>query len=207
MLPNEAYILVVEDDPELGPAMVDALSEIMPTVLRRTARGAERVLDTPDVVAAVIIKPDLPDGHGLDLIESLGKKRPLMPVLVLSNRAKWSDVNRAFRVGARFLRRELEVKQTVGDVEEFIESVLPGANRLTRMVTKLAQTSGLTTRQTEILMLALQGCSRDNLAETMGVSINTVKTHVRHILKRCQADSLDDVCGNLMRAALQNSAA
>jgi hypothetical protein len=49
----------------------------------------------------------------------------------------------------------------------------------------------------------LSGTPRVALTDEMGVSDNTVKTTVRHLLRKTTADTLDDLVQYVMRAALQ----
>jgi hypothetical protein len=53
-----------------------------------------------------------------------------------------------------------------------------------------------------VLTLSLGGTPRVALTDEMGVSDNTVKTTVRHLLRKTTADTLDDLVQYVMRAAL-----
>ena len=43
---------------------------------------------------------------------------------------------------------------------------------------------GLTTREEEVLALLLQGSSRADIRDALGISINTVNTHIRNIYEK-----------------------
>jgi DNA-binding NarL/FixJ family response regulator len=57
-------------------------------------------------------------------------------------------------------------------------------------------------REVQVLTLSLGGTPRVALTDEMGVSDNTVKTTVRHLLRKTTADTLDDLVQYVMRAAL-----
>lgn len=46
--------------------------------------------------------------------------------------------------------------------------------------TNVLQTSGLTARQREVLMLAVRGATNSDISVTLGISLATETTHLRH---------------------------
>ena len=57
---------------------------------------------------------------------------------------------------------------------------------------------GLTSRQSEVVALLLQGMTNAEIAEAMVIDINTVKTHLRHIYKALGARSRSQVLARLL---------
>jgi LuxR family maltose regulon positive regulatory protein len=51
-------------------------------------------------------------------------------------------------------------------------------------VRRPAQAYGLTRRESEVLSLLAEGLSNNEIAEKLFVSLDTVKTHVKHIFKK-----------------------
>jgi two-component system response regulator RegX3 len=93
-------VLVVEDEPSLRGALVDALA----------ARGLEVTAATDgedglraaraDGVDLVVLDVMLPRRSGFDVCEALRAERPRLPILILTARAAEDDVLRGFRAGA-----------------------------------------------------------------------------------------------------------
>ncbi|QIK62908.1 hypothetical protein G7068_06620 [Leucobacter viscericola] len=55
------------------------------------------------------------------------------------------------------------------------------------------QVSGLTTRETEVAVLIAKGLTNRQIAERLVLSVRTVETHVRHILRKTNSATRDDV--------------
>ena len=82
-----------------------------------------------------------------------------------------------------------------------------GDDSLAAVVSELVSSHGLSPREVQVLTLSLGGTPRVALTDEMGVSDNTVKTTVRHLLRKTTADTLDDLVQYVMRAALQRRSA
>ena len=82
---TRAKILLVDDDAAIRLVVTEALRRDGHEV-RTAATVAEQVslleLFTPDVLITDVM---LPDGNGLDLVPSILKKRPDLPVIVLEH--------------------------------------------------------------------------------------------------------------------------
>lgn len=59
---------------------------------------------------------------------------------------------------------------------------------------------GLTARQSEVVALLLQGMTNAEIADSLYVDINTVKTHLRHVYKTLGARSRSQVLARLLPA-------
>ena len=58
---------------------------------------------------------------------------------------------------------------------------------------KVSRRYGLTHREEEVLELLAQGFSTQRIEETLFISSNTARTHVRHIYEKLDAHNRDDV--------------
>jgi DNA-binding CsgD family transcriptional regulator len=60
-------------------------------------------------------------------------------------------------------------------------------------IDELAEDAGLTAREREVVMRATGGVPRSYLAEVMGISENTLKTQISHLLEKTRRSSLSEV--------------
>lgn len=67
-------------------------------------------------------------------------------------------------------------------------------------VTNLVEAHGLSAHEAKIVAFLAIGGLRRELAEAMGLSENTIKGHIRTLLRRFNADSVKDVVAKIQRA-------
>lgn len=94
------HMLLVEDDPDLGPRLSDRLRGAGFAVELATSRSEAE--DWPDIdrMAAIILDLGLPDGHGLDLLRHWRDARIETPILILTARGSWQDKVEGLNAGA-----------------------------------------------------------------------------------------------------------
>ena len=93
-------VLVIEDDPAIRRAVVDALAYdgYQPTQAGTCAEGKEAALRFPcDLVLLDLV---LPGGDGLDLLRDLRLGKPTLPVIILTARGEEQDRVKGLRLGA-----------------------------------------------------------------------------------------------------------
>ena len=81
------HVLVVEDDPRLGPLLCRLLAEDRHVVeLATDARTASELAEEVAGFEAIILDLGLPDGSGLDVARRLRQRGSRVPILVLTAR-------------------------------------------------------------------------------------------------------------------------
>lgn len=105
-------ILLVEDDPDLGPAIARALrSENCAVDLVANGIDAAHLGDTESYDAAVL-DIGLPDQDGLSVLKQWRDDHRTLPVLILTARDGWSDKVAGFKAGADdFLTKPFRVEE------------------------------------------------------------------------------------------------
>jgi nitrogen regulation protein NR(I) len=85
-MPKKPLILLVEDDPNLGPSMAKVLeSEDYRVILESTGdKGLERVAREGDQIDLVITDLRLPGCSGLDVVERTHAAHPHLPVILVT---------------------------------------------------------------------------------------------------------------------------
>lgn len=82
-----------------------------------------------------------------------------------------------------------------------------GSQVLLRAIETLAREHGLTPKQVELVAYSTTDVDRTELVTKLGVSTNTVKTRVRHLLRTLDEKSLDSLGKTVLRRALDAAAA
>jgi two-component system nitrate/nitrite response regulator NarL len=138
---------------------------------------------------------------GLSLMALIRKEGFDTPVLMLTMSDADTDLSRALRAGVRgYLLKDMAPDDVVDAIRRVAAGELVVApammGKMIGMVQKGQQESrdksslhSLTEREREILQLLAQGESNKAIAQTLGISNDTVKQHVRHILTKLNLTS------------------
>lgn len=137
---------------------------------------------------AVIMDLQLGSGSGLDATTGLCKAHPSAHVLMFSSFARDEDVYRAIRAGAlgylpKSAPREelLQAVRSVAQGKRFLPADI--AQRLAERLGKPEPSP----RELEVLSLIAKGRSNKEIAAALGVSDETVKTHVSNVMQKLSA--------------------
>jgi DNA-binding NarL/FixJ family response regulator len=187
-------IAVVEDAGELRSQLARCL-EARPgwRVVAGCGSIAEARARLPSALPdLVLLDLRLPDGSGADLIPWL---RPVLPgatVVMLTVVEDPPEIVRAIQLGARGYL----LKRDAGNLQLHVGEILSGGSpvmspSVARHLWEWARNGplpagsqempGLTPREQEVLRLMARGHSEETIARELGIALNTVKVHRRHL--------------------------
>lgn len=166
-------------------------------------RGLE-IVDQHADLDIVVLDLGLPGMGGMSAIPEFGRRRPALPVIVLSSSENAHDVKEALALGALGYVPKSASRQTLLDAMEFVLkghvyvppfTLLPDTAPV--MATEAVEEPAphLTTRQLEVLKLLSRGLSNKEIGNTLDLSEKTVKVHITgifrslHVINRTQAAS------------------
>jgi DNA-binding NarL/FixJ family response regulator len=181
-------VLLVEDQPVWCDALITLLQSRTTHIEAVTAtnvRDAQHSLAGSDyqLVIAGFSTADVCCVAGIEgIVSNAGQA----PVITLDGRANEANSRRAMAAGARAYisktsTREL-IDAAIGLVlagGQYFPSVTPGAEALEPR----SWASRLSTRQTQVLGLMLEGMGNRQIGENLGLALPTVKLHVTAVLR------------------------
>jgi DNA-binding NarL/FixJ family response regulator len=144
----------------------------------------------PDVV---LLDIRMTDGDGLMALEQLREAVPESKVVVLSTYDNPTYMARAHALGASdYLLKGATVDQLVNTINAAARGEAPSEHgELQRVAGKMAtrqkQVNGeisLTQRETQVLRHLALGLSNKEIGQSLEISIETVKEHVQHLLRK-----------------------
>ncbi|GAA0336479.1 response regulator transcription factor [Actinoallomurus spadix] len=210
-------VLIVDDHALFAEALAARLAaepdlEVLPVAgdVRRAA--ALVATESPDVVVLDFV---LGEESGLDALDLLRRRRPEARVVVLSAIIDVPPIVTALRHGAVGWVPKTESADVVARVIRgaagrggWIPPDVLG-DVLRRLVAPGEQGGGvlteLTPRERQVLQGMVDGLSRTRLAERLGLSANTVRTHTQNLLAKLGAHSAVEAITIAMRAGVAPS--
>lgn len=193
-----ASLLVVEDDPELGPLLVEVLRDVYDVTLARDGQaGLHRALtDEPDVL---VVDRGLPGIEGLDLVARLRRSGVRAPVLVLTARGTVQDRVDGLDAGAEdYLVKPFDIAELLArlrallrrhaDTTEVLDVAGASFDVRNRRVTGDHGAVDLTAREAHLLEVLARHprrvFTRDELVDLVfggDVGPNTVESYVHYL--------------------------
>jgi len=190
--------LLIEDQSLFAEVIAAALTRAGIDVVGTCSTGSEGVRAAQQLAPdLVLVDVGLPDQSGLAVGMHILEKVPGAKVVALTGQDDPRTVREAIRAGfAGFLTKDLSTEQFLGAV-----SVIREGRRVVRQhlhprrqpllprddATLLSRQ--LTHREREVLSLLSRGIPGREIGERLGVSGNTVRSHVQAILSKLQVHS------------------
>lgn len=197
---------IVEDDPRLREAFAALLSAAGMVCVTRCASAEEALevlaRDTPDVV---LMDLNLPGMSGIDCTRLLRQQRPDVQVVMLTSFDDTESIVASLAAGATgyVLKRAAgaEIVQAVRDVHE---GGSPMTGAIARKVVQMFGAAAppvppspaappvagtLTERERAVLTGLSQGQQYKEVADTLGISINTVRKHIKAIYEKLHVNT------------------
>jgi DNA-binding NarL/FixJ family response regulator len=191
-MPEEITCLIADDHEVVREGLRLSLSRASHVrVIGEAADGQSAVAIAerrrPDVV---IMDVRMPGMDGLEATKQLTTKLPDTQVLIFTAYGERSLLTRGLEAGARgYILKEaphatlVRAIEKVANGEGYVDPALM-PDFLTREREEM-----LTAREREILQLLADGMSNAEVAKKLFISQETVKSHVRHILAKLEADT------------------
>lgn len=199
-------ILVVEPDQQGSIALLAALSGEPTTRADGFVSGTKWIRDGLSPSFLIVGLP-LPDGPWDALIEECRARAPSTPVLLLANDVDAGVVRRAFALEATLTCRPVDVAELQRFVRRRLAApiVAPLPDALRVAVEAMVAKYELREHQVRLLVHAVEGRARKEVARELSLSENTVKSQIRDLLKKCGAPSLVALCREAFDHALSGA--
>lgn len=195
---REGLIAILGDDPEL------AVCGQAGTAADAVAEGARL---RPDVV---VLDVRLPGATGVEVCKDLALSLPTTRVVMLTSFPNDGVMMDAFAAGARgFVLKESEpavIRQAVHTVAEGATFADPKvAGKLVALATRGRRAKGpfdLTLQEMRVLELLPRGLTNHEIGDRLGIGENTVKTHLRNLMRKLGARDRVEAAAIALREGL-----
>jgi DNA-binding NarL/FixJ family response regulator len=199
-------VVVVDHDTIVRRAVVSALVEGGVQTLADTALARDGIrLATELAPDVIVVDPELPDMTGLEFVRSVRRAAPGVAILLLSSLDDDELAIRALREGANgYLSKRISLEILPRIVRSLAGGEAVVTRKLTmRLVERLREMpetgaglrpvrSALSSREWEVLDLICAGTGTRGIAADLGLSVETVRSHVKRILRKLGAHSREE---------------
>jgi NarL family two-component system response regulator LiaR len=147
----------------------------------------------PDLILLDLMMPIM---NGAETTKAVMKQYPFMKIVILTSFLEDNLVVDAIEAGAvSYVLKTVSAEELIYALQGAFRGmpVMTGdvSQALTRGIRKRmveSDSSNLTEREKEVLLLIAEGKSNKDIGEELHISVKTVKTHVSNLLMKCELD-------------------
>lgn len=191
---SRTRVALVEDKPSLVTALSALISATPGFEVVATANSGEEALETIPALAPQIVLMDLqlPEMSGVECVERLKKILPETEFMILTVFEDHEQVFASLRAGASgYLVKGLGSEKLIEAIRELRDGGSPMSSFIARKVAlsfrqplAAGGCESLSMREEEVLRALSAGRRYKEIADDLGVSAHTVRTHLRRIYKK-----------------------
>jgi len=194
-------VLVVDDHTLFRRGIAAVLAnQASLEVAGEAADGVEALEKAKEIIPDVILMDlNMPRCSGLEAIQALQAEMPQVNILVLTVSEMEADLFAAVKFGARgYLLKQTEPEELVHAILHIAQGgVIVSPLMATKLLTEFKDltasaekepvdkaSADLSPREGEVLQLVAQGATNKEIADSLFISENTVKTHLRNMMEK-----------------------
>lgn len=193
-------VAIVEDRPDVRRGLAELLGGTAGFDAVGAYESAELALESLATVSADVVMMDieLPGMSGIDATREIRRRWPSMQVMMLTVYEDDERIFRSLQAGATgYVLKKTRPDQLVRDIETLFHGGSPMSTGIARRVVETfhappapsAALEPLTAREQEILALLAKGYRYREIADRLTISLDTVRTHIRHVYEKLQVRS------------------
>jgi DNA-binding NarL/FixJ family response regulator len=196
----EIRVAIVEDQEEVRNGLAYLVDSADGFCCAGAYADAETALDALDRSAPDVVLMDigLPRMNGIDATRRIRERRPATQIMMLTVYEDETRIFDSLRAGATgYVLKKTPPAQLLEWIGVLHRGGSPISSQIARRVIEVfhrpaaapSPTADLTPREREILELLVRGFRYGEIGEQLFISLDTVRTHIRHIYEKMQVRS------------------
>ena len=202
-------VSIVEDDRGTREILAALLNQTPNLRCLDTFASGEEALrqlpsHRPDVA---LVDIHLPGMDGIMCVAGLKSRVPELPVLILTRHDDSEMIFSALRAGASgYLLKKMISTELISAIEQVHAGGAPMSMQIAREVVgyfnqarKVSEVENLSKREQEVLALLAKGYLYKEIAEILGINVETVRVHGKHIYEKLHVRSRAEAAAKYFR--------
>lgn len=187
-------LLIVDDHELVRSGIRSLLNDKDIEVVGEAANGVQAIALAKELQPEIVLLDiRMSDGDGLTALEQLHQQLPDAKVVILSTYDNPTYMARAHALGAAdYVLKGATAEQLSDTIHAVAAGEVPSKHGELRRVAGTMQTRqkqvdeevSLTQRETQVLRHLALGLSNKEIGQSLSISIETVKEHVQHLLRK-----------------------
>lgn len=205
-------VSIVEDDPQLRADFARLISEAEGmTCVGRFASGEEALAQlgvAGEASDVVLMDINLPGMTGIECVRALRARATPSQIVMLTTFDDAALVFESLKAGASgYILKRAALEELLAAIRDVASGGAPMTGAIARKVVQYfgqrgpaPEVEALTGREREVLVALSQGQQYKEVADTLGISINTVRKHIKAIYEKLHVNTRLHAVGKLGRS-------
>jgi FixJ family two-component response regulator len=191
MKEQDPVVFVIDDDRMIREGLQSLIRSIGLRVETFASAQDFLIAKRPDVPACLVLDVRMPGVSGLDLQLKLSDAGIHIPIIFVTGHGDIPMSVRAMKEGAHeFLTKPVRGQDLLDAIQKAIASDRGSRKDRQELNEVRERFDTLTPREKEVLNLVVAGLLNKQIADQLGMSELTVKTHRAHVMEKTNAESL-----------------
>ena len=191
MKEQDAVVYVIDDDALIRDGIQSLIRSIGLHAVALGSAAEFTQAKRSDAPSCLILDVRMPGQSGLELQRQLNSAGIYIPIIFITGHADIPMTVQAMKDGAvEFLTKPVRSQELLDAVQKAIERDRELRKEQAELNAIRKRFKSLTPRETEVLNLVVAGLLNKQIADQLGTSEVTVKTHRARVMEKTGADSL-----------------
>jgi DNA-binding NarL/FixJ family response regulator len=206
-------VVIVEDERDVREGLALLIDGTPGFACSRMYRTMEEALARADADRADVVLTDigLPGMSGIEGITELRRRFPSLPILALTVFDTDDKILNALCAGASgYVLKNTPPDMLLASLREVADGGAPMSPEVARRVVRLfrefrpapSANYHLTRQEHELLRLLADGHHKKTAADKLGITVNTVSFHLKHVYEKLQVHSKTEAVAKALRERL-----